>query len=148
MENALLFTGAFFLMEFIAWSNHKYLMHGKLWPVHRDHHIKSVTQKSFFEKNDLFIVVYALPAMLLIILGFALGIDNLVIIGAGFTLYGIVYFLLHDVLIHKRLNHNLEITGGYIGALIRAHRAHHSPATPKDFRNFGLLIFPVRYFKL
>lgn len=32
-------------MEFIAWASHKYLMHGILWPMHRDHHQK---QRPFF----------------------------------------------------------------------------------------------------
>jgi beta-carotene 3-hydroxylase len=135
-------------MEFWAWFSHKYIMHGFLWTVHRDHHIRTEAKKSIFEKNDLFIVFFALPAMIMIITGFAAHTLNLVFIGAGFTLYGLTYFLLHDVLIHKRINHNLKITKGYLGALVRAHWAHHAPKTPTDFRNFGLIIFPVRYFKL
>jgi beta-carotene 3-hydroxylase len=147
MKTFLLIAGSFFLMEFWAWFSHKYVMHGFLWTVHKDHHIKSNVRKSFFEKNDLFIFFFALPAMIMIIAGFATAMYDLVSIGAGFTLYGLTYFLLHDVLIHKRINHNISITGGYLGALVRAHWAHHAPGSPRDFRNFGLIIFPIRYFK-
>ncbi|HEX2977127.1 MAG TPA: hypothetical protein VHO68_14425 [Bacteroidales bacterium] len=147
MKDTILMILSFFFMEFIAWSSHKYLMHGFLWPVHRDHHIPRLPKTSFFEKNDLFIVIYATPAMIMIIAGFATGNSDLLFIGSGFTLYGIIYFLLHDVLIHKRLKNNIIITKGYLGALIRAHKAHHSGKSIEDFRNFGLLIFPLRYFK-
>ncbi len=30
--------GAFVLMEGVAWFTHKYVMHGFLWSIHRDHH--------------------------------------------------------------------------------------------------------------
>jgi len=40
------FTG----MEGVAWLAHKYLMHGFLWALHRDHHKKE--QYGFFEHND------------------------------------------------------------------------------------------------
>lgn len=147
MKETLLVIISFFFMEFLAWASHKYLMHGMLWSVHRDHHIPKKQKTSFFEKNDLFIVIYATPAMIMIILGFASANNDLLFIGSGFTLYGITYFLIHDVLIHKRLKNNIEVRGGYFGALVRAHRSHHSAKSFEDFRNFGLLIFPLRYFK-
>jgi beta-carotene 3-hydroxylase len=145
MIHLLLVLVSFFFMEFIAWFSHKYVMHGFLWSVHKDHHIRLKPKDSFFEKNDLFIVIYAFPAMILIMLGFASGNYYLVSIGAGFTIYGITYFLIHDVLIHHRFPHNLTITGGYLAALIRAHQAHHAPRHISDFESFGLLVFPRRY---
>ena len=30
----------FVFMEFVAWFSHKYIMHGFLWSLHKDHHIK------------------------------------------------------------------------------------------------------------
>ena len=45
-------------MEFMAWFSHKYIMHGFLWSIHKDHHIKD--HKSWFERNDLFFIFYAL----------------------------------------------------------------------------------------
>jgi len=56
----------FCVMEFMAWFSHKYIMHGFLWPLHKDHHIKD--HKSWFEKNDLFFFFYALVSSCFVIL--------------------------------------------------------------------------------
>jgi len=146
MINLVLILVAFLFMEFVAWFSHKYIMHGLLWSIHKDHHIKAQQNDSFFEKNDLFFLIYAIPAMILIILGFAFSNYHLIAIGAGITLYGFTYFSVHDVLIHHRLPVNLNIRKGYIAALIKAHEAHHSGKNIKDFKNYGLLIFPQRFF--
>ena len=55
--------GVFLLMEPITWATHKYVMHGFLWVLHRDHH---QVEPGFFEKNDAFFVIFAVPSMLLI----------------------------------------------------------------------------------
>ena len=55
----------FVIMEFVAWFSHKYIMHGFLWSLHRDHHIKD--HKSWFERNDFFFIFYAIVSF-----GFAL----------------------------------------------------------------------------
>ena len=34
----LITLGTFALMEFVAWFTHKYIMHGFLWVLHKDHH--------------------------------------------------------------------------------------------------------------
>jgi beta-carotene 3-hydroxylase len=156
MLNILLFLLAFVLMEAVAWSNHKYLMHGFLWSWHKDHHRKDHQQQlseqledQRFEKNDRFFLVYALPAIALMIAGLSFQLYALVYISAGITLYGAVYFVVHDIVIHKRFeipflmkNHN-----AYTRAIIRAHRAHHWPKNKNDFHNYGLLLFSFRYFK-
>ena len=143
-------------MEFVAWSNHKYVMHGFLWKWHKDHHRKDgnkkmpeKTEDKKFEKNDLFFIVFALPAILLMITGLSISYYSIVYISIGITLYGFTYFLIHDVIIHKRMNipflqnnHNFLIR-----AIINAHVAHHWPKNKKDFHNYGLLIFPLRFFK-
>jgi beta-carotene 3-hydroxylase len=43
-------------MEFVAWSSHKYVMHGFGWAWHRDHH---EPHDGFLERNDLYAVVGA-----------------------------------------------------------------------------------------
>jgi beta-carotene 3-hydroxylase len=155
MINISLLIISFFFMEFVAWSNHKYIMHGFLWKWHKDHHIndqKKVAledmQFSGFEKNDYFFLVYAIPAILLMLTGFYFAYSSLVFIGIGITLYGFTYFLVHDIIIHQRIripflrkNHNF-----YTKAIINAHFAHHRPKSAVDFKNFGLLIFPFRFF--
>lgn len=145
----LVFIGSFFFMEFIAWSNHKYIMHGFLWVLHRDHH-ENVTRgvKKKFEKNDLFFIIYATPSIYLIITGITTLSPYMVAAGAGFSAYGIVNFLLHDVMYHKRLPLFRQTKNRYLLAVMKAHEAHHRPKSPKDFRVFGLLIFPWRFYTL
>jgi beta-carotene 3-hydroxylase len=134
-------------MEFVAWFSHKYIMHGFAWAYHKDHHIKPEKNQSFFEKNDIFFLIYALPAIVLIILGLVGNYSLLIAIGAGITLYGFTYFSIHDVIIHHRIPVKISIKKGYLHALIQAHEAHHTGKNVKDFSNFGLLIFPRRFFK-
>ena len=45
----------FIAMEGVAWSTHKFIMHGILWSVHRDHH--SGEHKGPFERNDGFLLM-------------------------------------------------------------------------------------------
>ena len=51
----------FVFMEFVAWFSHKYIMHGFLWSLHKDHHLKD--HKSWFERNDFFFIFYALSVI-------------------------------------------------------------------------------------
>ena len=58
----------FIVTEFTAWFNHKYIMHGPLWILHKDHHKKD--HKSWFERNDLFFFFYAfLSASFVVLVG-------------------------------------------------------------------------------
>ena len=64
--NGLLFLGAFAGMELVAYVTHKYVMHGFLWNLHESHHVH---HDSWFEKNDLFGVFFAIPSIVLIYFG-------------------------------------------------------------------------------
>ena len=143
-------------MEFVAWSNHKYVIHGFLWSWHSDHHINDKQKLALeelkfsgFEKNDLFFLIYALPAIVLLIIGTSISNSRYIFIGIGISLYGFTYFLVHDIMIHQRLHFSFltKNKGRYFLAIKRAHLAHHRPRSVKDFKNFGLLIFPVHFFK-
>jgi len=156
MINVVLLVASYFFMEFVAWSNHKYVMHGFLWKWHKDHHINDKQKMALedlqfqgFEKNDLFFLVYAIPAIILLMVGLFYAYYSLVFIGIGISLYGLTYFAIHDIVIHQRVNlpflrknHNK-----YTQAILKAHLAHHRPKNVSDFKNFGLLIFPFRFFK-
>jgi beta-carotene 3-hydroxylase len=144
---SVVFIASFLFMEGVAWSNHKYLMHGILWVLHRDHHENARRGTRKLEKNDLFFIIYAIPAAALLISGFAAGIPWEIAAGAGFSVYGMVNFTIHDIIYHKRLPLFRNFRNSFVNAAIRAHDAHHNPASPDDFRNFGLLIFPLKYFK-
>ena len=57
----------FAIMEGITWLTHKYVMHGFLWYLHEDHHRPGY--ENFFEKNDLFFVIFAAPSASLMVFG-------------------------------------------------------------------------------
>jgi|ADGO01.1.fsa_nt_gi Isopentenyldiphosphate isomerase len=62
----LILAGTFIIMEGITWLTHKFVMHGWLWSLHRDHH---QPEPGFFEKNDAFFVIFAIPSILCILFG-------------------------------------------------------------------------------
>ena len=49
----LVFLGTFSTMEFMAWFTHKYVMHGFLWNLHRDHHHKDHNQIFYIDADIL-----------------------------------------------------------------------------------------------
>jgi beta-carotene 3-hydroxylase len=157
MIDILLAIGAFAFMEFVAWSNHKYVMHGFLWKWHKDHHIndhkkanENLTYQPGLEKNDYFFLVYAAPALLLLLFGFWFQISELIAVGIGISLYGLAYFIIHDIIIHERLNIPFLLklkTNPFMQAVTRAHMAHHRGKNVRDFDNYGLLVFQFRFFK-
>lgn len=53
-------------MEGVAWFTHKYVMHGFLWLLHRDHYNP---KGRGLQKNDLFAVFFGTISFLLILRG-------------------------------------------------------------------------------
>ncbi|TWV99136.1 sterol desaturase family protein [Chitinophaga pinensis] len=137
--------GAFVFMEMVAWFTHKYIMHGFLWSLHKDHHRKD--EGHFFEKNDFFFVIFALPGMLLFLLGTLQHLPYLIAIATGITLYGATYFLVHDVFVHQRFRWLRNSDNVYLRALRRAHKMHHKHIGKEKGECFGMLFFPVRFLK-
>jgi beta-carotene 3-hydroxylase len=133
----------FAAMEFSGWFIHKYIMHGPLWNVHKTHHQAS---KSFFELNDLFSLLFGSIAIALIFTG-AQGLDYRFWIGLGISLYGISYFFLHDILIHRRLKWLNKPKSKFIMGIFKAHQAHHATNKKNDAVSFGLFVVPKKYFK-
>ena len=97
---SLIMLATFITMEGVAWAAHKYLMHGAMWYFHRDHHQH---EPGFFEKNDAFFLIFAVPSAWCIITGIP-NADFRLWIGAGIAAYGLCYFLVHDVFIHRRFS--------------------------------------------
>jgi len=135
----------FILMEFSAWFMHKYVMHGFLWNLHEDHHVP--VKDSFFEKNDSFFLIYAIPSWLCIMLGSIFKSDLCFYIGWGIFAYGIAYFLVHEIFIHQRLKWLRKSNNFYLRAIRRAHKMHHKHTGKEDGECFGMLIVPLKYFK-
>lgn len=133
----------FAIMEFSGWFIHKYIMHGPLWNIHKTHHEPS---KSFFELNDLFSLLFGSIAVTLIFLG----VDNLDYrfwIGTGISLYGVLYFIIHDVMVHRRAKWFDRPKNSFLLGIFRAHQAHHATNKKHDAVSFGLFIVPKKYFK-
>ena len=135
----------FCVMECVTWLTHKYIMHGLLWNLHEDHHNK---QPHFFEKNDYFFVIFAVVAMTFFAIGTYLPAwEFLIFIGIGITLYGMGYFLVHDILIHQRFKLFSRTSNVYFRALRKAHKIHHKHLGKEEGECFGMLFVPFRYFR-
>ncbi len=134
--NGFLLVGTFLLMEVVAWAAHKYIMHGWGWGWHRSHHQPS--GDGWFEKNDLYAVVFAGLAILLIFLG-ADDYGPTYWIGFGMTAYGLAYFLFHDGLVHRRWPFNFTPGSGYLKRLVQAHKIHHAVREKDGCVSFGFL---------
>ena len=148
MQTALwigIYLATFFSMEFIAWFTHKYVMHGFLWHIHADHHKKD--HDSWFERNDLFFIFYAVVSMGCIILWSEYGVWFALPIGIGIFSYGLAYFMVHDIFIHQRFKIFKKADNIYAKGIRRAHKIHHKHIGKKEGENFGMLIVPFKYFK-
>ena len=110
-------------MEFMAWFSHKYIMHGFLWSIHKDHHIKD--HKSWFERNDLFFIFYALVSSGFVVLWGEMNFWFGLPIALGIFLYGFTYFMVHDIFIHQRFKLFKNANNRYTKGIRRAHKIHH-----------------------
>ncbi len=126
-------------MEVFAWAAHRWVMHGWGWGWHRSHH---EPRQGVFEKNDLYAVVFAGVAIVLIALGTS-GHWPLQWIGAGMTLYGALYFFVHDGLVHQRWPWRWVPRSGYLKRLYQAHRLHHAVHGREGCVSFGFLWAPA-----
>jgi beta-carotene 3-hydroxylase len=137
--NALILILTVILMEVFSIVAHKYVMHGFGWAWHRSHH---EPRTGWFEKNDLYAIVFAGVAIALIYAGATLGHHPLEWIGAGMTAYGFLYFVAHDGLVHQRWPFRYVPRSGYLKRLYQAHRMHHAVAGKDGAVSFGFLYAP------
>ena len=141
----LIYVATFLFMEFMAWFSHKFIMHGFLWHLHKDHHKKD--HGSWFERNDLFFIFYAVVIMSLVILwgeyGFWAGLP----MALGIFTYGMSYFIVHDIFIHQRFKLFRSTNSKYAKGLRRAHKIHHKSIHKGGGECFGMLWVPMKYFK-
>lgn len=133
-------------MEGATWCIHKYVMHGFLWVLHKDHHDHSHTGD--LERNDLFFAIFALPTIALFYIGARQAFSYHFFIGLGIFLYGIAYFFVHDIFIHQRIPFLRNTKNPYLLAIRRAHKQHHKHTGKGEGECFGFLWVPVKYFKM
>lgn len=127
-------------MEGVAWSSHKYIMHGWGWGWHRDHHER---HDRFFEKNDLYALVGAGMSISMFAVGSPLVMASRAWepgtwIGLGILLYGVIYSLAHDGLAHQRWFRWVP-RRGYAKRLLQAHNLHHATLGKEGGVSFGFL---------
>lgn len=140
--NLIIVLGTFAFMEGVAWFSHKYIMHGFMWSWHKSHH---EVRHGRFEKNDLFGIVFAIISATLIITGSINHFDFKFYLGIGILLYGIAYFLIHDVFVHQRLSILKKTNNAYFQAMRYAHKIHHKVQSKEGAEAFGFLFVSKKY---
>lgn len=125
-------------MEGIAWASHKYVMHGFAWAWHRDHH---EPHGKVLEKNDRFALVGAALSIAMFALGSPLVMGEGAWwpgtwIGLGVLIYGAIYTLVHDGLVHQRYFRWMP-KRGYARRLVQAHKLHHATVGKEGGVSFG-----------
>ena len=130
-------------MEAFSYFVHRYVFHGLLWFIHRSHHLP---RKGKLELNDLFSSFFAFVGFFGIVIGSRQGLQSPVLgVSLGVSLYGMLYFLFHDLMTHGRFrpfNPSLKI----LGELRQSHRKHHQSSSKKGQEPYGFLLFrkPLR----
>ena len=126
-------------MEIVSYCLHRFLFHGLLWRIHESHHTPN---HGVFELNDVFSLGFAGAAIWLMFTGadtmtttpeFALGL--------GVTIYGILYFIIHDLFTHKRFI-PFKNDNAFMKLVRRAHQRHHQDVGKKGQEPYGLFLFP------
>ncbi|MHA6334113.1 sterol desaturase family protein [Qipengyuania sp. CAU 1752] len=128
-------------MELFAWWAHKYVMHGWGWAWHRDHH---EPHDKTLEKNDLFAVVFGTIVFVMFAVGYYVS-DALWWTAFGITIYGLIYTVVHDGLVHQRYFRWVP-RRGYAKRLVQAHKLHHATVGKEGGVSFGFVVArnPVR----
>ena len=141
VEKILVVLAAVAAMECVAWASHRYIMHGFGWGWHRDHHQR---HDGFFEKNDLYALVGAAMSISMFALGspLVMGADKwepATWVGVGILLYGVIYTLIHDGLVHQRWFRYVP-RRGYLKRVVQAHNLHHVTHGRRGGVSFGFVI--------
>ena len=128
-------------MEWVAWASHKYIMHGFGWAWHRDHH---EPHDRLLEKNDLFAIVGAAMSIGMFAIGSTWVMGQAAWwpgtwIGLGILIYGIIYTLVHDGLVHQRYFRWVP-RSGYAKRLVQAHKLHHATVGKEGGVSFGFVL--------
>lgn len=121
-------------MELTAALVHRHVMHGPGWGWHKSHH---QPRRGLLEGNDLYALVFAGISILFFVLGGTW--PALWWIGLGMVVYGLLYGLVHDGLVHRRFPFLKPPRKGYVKRLVQAHRLHHAVHEKDGAVSFGFL---------
>ena len=136
-----LFVVTIAFMEGFAYAMHRWVMHGRLgWLLHASHHRP---RAGLFEWNDLYGVIFAVPSIVLLYGGVQGGWGVWATwVGAGIAAYGAIYFVFHDVLVHRRVAHRIVPRSAYFKRIVQAHRIHHAVESREGAVSFGFVYAP------
>jgi len=135
IAHLLIFLCTLVAMEGVGTLAHKYIMHGPGWWLHRSHHEAHL---GTLEANDVYLLVLALAAIGLMVLG-----DPVVqCIGAGAAAYGVIYVVFHDGLVHRHWPVRPSPRHPYLLRLYQAHLMHHAIKSRRNSVSFGFLYAP------
>lgn len=140
MTAALIVVATVAVMEAVAYAVHRWIMHGPMgWGWHKSHHDHD--HVGMFEKNDLYAVVFSVLAIGLFAAG-SRWFPPLWWIAVGMSVYGLIYFVVHDGLVHQRWPFRVVPKRGYFRRLYQAHRLHHAVDGRDDCVSFGFVYAP------
>ena len=140
--NAAIACAGIIGMEFFVIAFHRYVMHGVLWRIHHTHHAPT---KHPLELNDVFVAFFMSIAFALLLVG---GFTSWTFwVGVGVAIYGTAYFVMHDMIIHKRFLRQPLPTNRYLQAVYRMHMAHHRHVTNDTGEAYGMFLVLPRYWQ-
>jgi len=127
-------------MELAAAWIHKHIMHGPGWGWHQSHHEPT---DGHVERNDLYSIVFGVFAIALFWLGSVVH-PVLWWIGVGLCVYGVIYYCIHDGLVHNRWPFRYTPRRGYLRRIYDAHHLHHAVQNRDGAVSFGFLFVGSR----
>jgi beta-carotene 3-hydroxylase len=133
------------LMEPYSVLVHRYVWHHPLWRVHRHHHRAPVGAPSVgFNPNDVLSVSHAPVSIALALIAVVVGFGTVtgqVALGAclGMIVYGSLYVLFHDGVVHGRLPVQGLMRYGWVRAIVDAHAEHHRT----NHEPYGFFVSPL-----
>lgn len=131
-------AGAVVGMELLSYVLHRWIFHGPLWILHASHHRK---RTGALERNDAFGVFFAAASIALMLWGLSDPLASVSFpIGLGMTVYGMLYFSVHDMLTHKRF-YPWSTQSAWLESVRRAHLRHHQAVGKVGAEPFGLFLF-------
>lgn len=135
LDKLLIVLAAVAGMEIFAWAMHRYVMHGWGWAWHRDHH---EPHDHVLERNDLYAVVFGTIVVAMFTLGYFYS-EPLWWTALGITVYGAIYTVIHDGIVHQRWFRWVP-KRGYAKRLVQAHKLHHATVGKEGGVSFGFVV--------
>lgn len=125
-------------LEFFSYIVHRWFFHGILWRIHESHHIAT---KGYFEINDIFSVIFGgVSVLLLVFAEYPLSESIAFPVGLGIVIYGVFYFIVHDLFTHRRFL-KFSSDNKLLLTIRAAHQRHHQTADKIGIEPYGLFVF-------